>query len=578
MVLHVAADGRLAWAGRGEVGSERGSGLTAPDSDIEALAADLGLTREPGNAFKGRCPFCGDYHFWLNDRSYNCHGCKKKGFPTELQVSSTQSESGIDTEREHMTDLGNMQRLVRRYGSGMRYVGERGCWIVWDGKRWAPDKTGQVQRFAKDTIHQMHVDALQLGDRSYAKDLSKWAFQSESERRLNSMVSLARTEKDVSIRAERLDADPWTFNVQNGTIDLRTGELREHDPADLITKLAPVEFEPDAVAEGWQTFLSEVMGGRQDMVRFLQRAVGYSMTGDVDEHVLLFLYGKGANGKTTFLNALLNMFGEYGRQSEPSLLVQKRGESHPTGVADLKGARFVSTSEIDQGCRMAESLVKQLTGGDRIKARYMRQDFFEFDPSHTIWLAANHRPVVKGTDTAIWRRIQMIPFDVTIPYERRDPKLTGKLLAELPGILNWAIEGCLIWQREGLAPPEAVLYATKSYRTDMDTLGGFLSECCIVSEGCEVEAIDLYHRYKVWAEESGERKLAKNIFGQQLGEMGFGTKNDPKTRRVIRLGIGLNTGSEATRSNLHVSPLVKPHVERPEQVASGSFGTSRTGP
>ena len=473
-------------------------------------------------------------------------------------------------EREHRTDLGNAQRLVERYGKLMRYVHEWGRWIVWDGKRWAPDRTGQVQRFAKDTVHQMHVLAADK-NRSDRKALSMWAFRSEAEARLAAMVSLARTEPDIPVRSEQLDADPYLFNVENGTIDLRTGQLRDHDQADLITKLAPVEHDRDAKAEIFNSFLLEVMDGREELVRFLQRAVGYSMTGSVLEHVLLFLYGLGANGKTTFLDLFLTMFGDYGRQSEPELLMRKRGEAHPTGVANLKGARLVVTSEIDAGRQMAEPLVKQLTGGDRITARFMRQDFFEFEPSHTLWLMANHKPVVKGTDIAIWRRIQLVPFDVTIPPERQDPQLPDKLEAELPGVLNWAVQGCLDWQREGLAAPAEVRNATQDYRDNMDTLGGFIAEHCIIADSASVEAKDLYVHYKVWADHAGEKKLPKNVFGRQLQERGFETRKDSITRRVVYLGIGLDKGSEGTRSNLRYDQPKSSSRRTNPEVASGTF-------
>jgi putative DNA primase/helicase len=455
----------------------------------------------------------------------------------------------------------------------MRYVPAWGRWIVWDGKRWALDKTGQVQRFAKDTVHRMHVEAVDARlDRSDARALSKWAFSSESQAHLAAMVALARTELDIPVLPEQLDSDPYLFNVENGTFDLRTGELLEHDLANLITKLAAVEGDTDATAEKLEAFLLEIMDGRAELVGFIQRMVGYSMTGKVTEHVLLFLYGHGANGKSTLMNVLLRLFGDYGQQCEPELLIKKRGDAHPTGVADLKGARLVSMSEIDAGRRMAESLVKQLTGGDRIKARYMREDFFEFEPTHKLWLMANHKPVVRGTDLAIWRRIKLVPFDVTIPDADQDPHLSEKLEAELPGILNWAVQGCLDWQRDGLAPPDAVKVATKGYRTDMDTLAVFIEEHCTIAANAYAEAKDLYDQYKSWADESGERKQTNKVFGLELKERGFETRKDPRTRRLVYLGIGLDKGSEAKRSSSNVTPIENTHVGTNVNAASDRFG------
>jgi putative DNA primase/helicase len=480
-------------------------------------------------------------------------------------------EHKSEKETEHLTDLGNAHRLCRLHGHMIRYVREWGRWLIWDGRRWARDRTGGIERLAKETVRGMHQEVLPLTDRDRAQELSKHAFSTERESRIKAMISLAKSEPGVSITPEEMDADPWAFNVMNGTIDLKTGTLREHRQDDLITKLAPIEHDATATATRWSAFLDEIMDGRPSLADFIQRAVGYSMTGVTSEHVLLFLHGLGANGKTTLLNTLLEMFGDYGRQSEPELLMKKRSEAHPTGVADLQGARLVTTSEIEAGRRLAESLVKQLTGGDRIKARFMRQDFFEFDPTHTLWLAANHKPVVKGTDIAIWRRIILVPFDLTIPPAQQDRDLGNVLAAELSGVLNWAIKGCLDWQRDGLSPPDEVSAATKGYQADMDTLGGFIAEHCVLANNATVAAKDLYDRYKAWAEESGEHKLAKNVFGQQLKERGFENEKDSKTRRVVYLGIGLNTGSEATRSNVPNDSLKPPHLETNAEVASGSF-------
>lgn len=537
----------------------------------DKIGAALGYRQDDRGTWWGPCVDCGHRKASVTKLAYTCPSCGPKTLD-DLSRRIRGEEKAESSPAEHLTDLGNAKRLVRAYGRKIRHVGEWGAWHSWDGRRWQKDRTGAVQRMAKDTVRLMHREALDLEDRKRAAEVSKWAFRSEAEARLKAMISLARTELDVAVRPEDMDADPWAFNVENGTVDLRTGELRPHEPTDLITKLAPVQYDPEAEPVRWLSFLHEIMDDDVELVDFLQRAVAYSMIGHVQEHVLLFLYGLGANGKTTFLNVLLRLFGDYGQQAEPDLLIRKRGESHPTGVADLKGARLVATSEIDAGRRLAESLVKQLTGGDRIKARYMRQDFFEFEPTHTLFMAANHKPVVKGTDNAIWRRIRLVPFDVTIPPERQDPQLGEKLEEELPGILNWALEGCRKWREEGLDAPEAVRAATADYRADMDDLGGFLDEHCIIDNREDAEGKKLYARYKEWAEEAGVRPVARNVFGRQLQERGFETGKHHQTRRVVYLGLGLTTGSEGTRSYSLVDPIEKTHVETNETVASGGFG------
>ena len=501
--------------------------------------------------------------------------------PTERarqKVSKTLDTSGEPKDdAPHLTDLGNAERLVRLHGDRIRYVGEWGTWLVWDGTRWAKDRTGEVERLAQDAVLSMHTEALELlkaGESTESQKLSKHAYQSEREARIKSMVSVARWREGVPLVPEQLDADPWLFNVLNGTIDLRTGKLREHRQEDSITKIAPIKFDPDAPAKRFYSFLREIMGDNQDLVRFIQRAVGYSLTGTTDEHVLLFLYGLGANGKSTLLNVLLDVFGDYGKQSEPDLLLRKRNDAHPTGVASLQGARLVATSEIDAGRHMAEALVKSLTGGDRITARFMKKDFFEFEPSHTLWLSANHRPVIKGTDVAIWRRIKLIPFDVVIPEQDRDSDLPRKLNAELPGILAWAVRGCLEWAKEGLKAPTEVEAATQSYRDDMDVLGGFISEHCDINQEADVEAKKLYEKYGEWAEatgETGKRKLTQKQFGQSLQERGFKSYKRSGTRRVHYLGIRINTQCEAVRSRNNVSPTKTTHIESNVNTASHTF-------
>lgn len=519
--------------------------------DRDTLGNRLGYRQDPQRGtWSGKCIFCEHPGALVSSLSYTCHACGANEPLADTVARAKGAQAASTDDREHQTDLGNAKRLVRTYGQQIRHVGEWNAWHYWDGQRWAKDRTGIVQRMARNTVRTIHEEALNLSDRDRARDLSKHAYRSESESRLNAMVSLARSEAEVAITPEALDADPWAFNVANGTLNLQTGCIRPHDPDDLLTKLAPVQYDPEAEAPHWLRFLNEIMGGDCELVDFLQRAVGYAMVGRVQEHVLFFLYGLGANGKTTFLNTLLQVFGEYGQQAEPDLLIQKRSEAHPTGVADLKGARLVTTSEIDAGRRLAESLVKQLTGGDRIKARFMRTDFFEFTPQHTLFMAANHKPVIKGTDNAIWRRIRLVPFDVTIPPERQDSRLGEKLEAEMPGILNWALEGCRSWQEVGLDAPDAVMAATAHYRADMDDLGAFIDEHCVLDNRADVEAQELYAKYREWADHVGVRAVARNVFGQQLQERGFESAKHHKTRRTVYLGIGLTPGSEGARSNL----------------------------
>jgi putative DNA primase/helicase len=351
----------------------------------------------------------------------------------------------------------------------------------------------------------------------------KWCLKSESAGKTHAMIDLARSEPGVPILPEQMDTNHWLLNCMNGTLDLRTGQLREHRREDLITKLCPIEYHPKAIAPLWEAFLQTIFAGKAELIGYVQRLLGHCLTGDVSEQILSIFWGTGANGKSTLLNIILAMLGpDYAIKAAADLLMTKRGETHPTERADLFGKRFVVCIETEENRRLAESLVKDLTGGDRQRARRMREDFWEFDPTHKVILCTNHKPVIRGTDHAMWRRIHLVPFTVTIAKEKQDKKLVDKLKQELPGILAWCVQGCLEWQRNGLGMPEEVMAATTEYRNDQDVLGAFLSECCLVGPDYRAMARMLYAKYKEWCEENGEKNPAtQKQFGTALTERGF---------------------------------------------------------
>lgn len=416
------------------------------------------------------------------------------------------------------TDTGNAERLRDRHGADLRYCHPWGRWLVYDGASFRVDDRGAVVGLAKDAARSVFEEAKEAPDDEAAKRLGKWASSSLSESKLRSMLTLAQSEPGIPVLPEEMDISKDLLNVLNGTIDLSTGELREHRRGDLITKIAPVEYDPGALAPTWSATLERVLPS-EEVRAFFKRLCGYAITGDVSEHVLPVLYGTGANGKSTVLNALLEAVGEYGMQAAPDLLVSKSG-GHPTEVADLFGMRLAASIEVEDGRRLAESLVKQLTGGDKIRARRMRQDFWQFDPTHTAFLCTNHKPEIKGTDNAIWRRIRLIPFTETIPPAEQDKKLPEKLRAELPGILAWCVEGCLEWRRAGLQAPDEVRKATGAYRSEMDVIGAFLRDECEAGGDFKATLKDVYGRYEEWCEEGGERAESKRKFNARLTERG----------------------------------------------------------
>ncbi|MEJ7765735.1 MAG: phage/plasmid primase, P4 family, partial [Acidimicrobiales bacterium] len=345
------------------------------------------------------------------------------------------------------------------------------------------------------------------------------------------------------------DAEPWLLNVRNGTLDLRSGRLRPHRAGDLLTKQAAASYHPEAEAPTWSTFLARVLPDL-DVRTFVQRSLGYAATGIVAESLLWLAYGGGANGKTTLLGTVEAVLGDYAAPAAPDLLLAGR-DQHPTALADLKGARLVLTSELDDGRRLAEATAKQLTGGDVIKARVMRGDFFSFAPTHHLWVQTNHRPGVRGTDTGIWRRLRLVPFEVTVPVSEQDPRLGEKLRTEAGGILAWLVQGCLDWQQHGLTEPLAVWHATADYRAEEDSIGTFLTDCCIEQEQATVSAADLYDAYRTWADANGERQLNQRRFGQQLTERNLERRKHGPQRRWSWFGLGL---LGAVQQQLEVNP------------------------
>jgi putative DNA primase/helicase len=346
--------------------------------------------------------------------------------------------------------------------------------------------------------------------------LAKHARRSESDGKIGGMLNLARAW--VGVSPDELDADPWLFNCLNGTLDLRTGELLSHQQGSLITKLAPFEYQPEATCPTWEAFLRQIFADCQPLIDYMQRAVGYAMTGVIREQCLFFLHGRGANGKSTFLSVIQDVLGDYARDTPTESLMIKQNEGISNDIARLKGARFVTAVETEAEKRMAESLVKRLTGGDTITARFMRQEYFQFRGTFKIFLAANHKPGVRGTDDGIWRRIKHIPFEVQIPDAEQDAELPDKLKQEAEGILAWAVRGCMAWQRQGLGEPTEVTQATAAYRDEMDWLGPFIEERCILQATQSVGAKNLYKAYLEYCESINEKSLSLSRFGRLISD------------------------------------------------------------
>jgi len=441
------------------------------------------------------------------------------------------------------TDLGNAERLIYEHGQNLLYCPPWKHWLVWDDTRWLRDETGHVHRYAKATVRQIRKDAAEVTRKKDREQLWKHAQKSEHNARLNAMVDRARHEPGVPVLPDMLDAEPMVFNARNGTLNLVTGNLYQHTRSDLITKRSDVTFDPNAEPSRFLRFLDEIFEGNEELISYVQRAVGYSMTGSTEEQAMFIPWGTGANGKTVLMNTVSYVLGDYSQATRPSLLMAKRNMgSASEGEAALRGSRFVSTSETGAGQRFDEATVKRLTGSDTIRARFLHQNEFEFEPTHKIWLATNHKPVIEDTDHAIWRRIHLIPFKRTFSKREQDPKLETKLKKEASGILNWMLKGCQMWMKKGLRPSSSVRDATKAYRNEMDILGGFLDEMCVHKDRATVQATQLYERYKDWSERTGEVAESQRKFGLRMTERGF--ERERKRDGYHYIGLGL-------RSNRH---------------------------
>lgn len=429
------------------------------------------------------------------------------------------------------TDAANGQRLVKASEENIAWIPDSNSWWVYDGRRWHQDKHGTVQKLCERVAHSIFTEVGEA-DTGSAPQLGKWAATSLSKQHLQAMEWAARPYLSQSY--DRFDTDPWLLNVENGTVDLRTGELRAHDRDDFITKLLPICYSPEAKCPQWEEFLLHVMAKDSEVVSFIQTAVGYTLTGNVNEQCFFILYGVGANGKSVFLEVLQSLLGDFSRPIEMRALLQKRSisEAVRNDLAALRGTRLAVASEANREVRLDEALIKSLTGSDKITARFLYQEFFDFYPAFKIWIAVNHLPGIHGDDEAIWRRVRLIPFSVVIPKQNQTRDLASKLLNdEAPGILSWAVRGCLRWRKEGLPVPTSIRQAIAAYRQSNDPVGEFLAEWTIHSTTISwrkpqgsVACGVLYRSYCQWCETNGETPDSLKHFGEMMRKRGYLTK------------------------------------------------------
>ena len=393
------------------------------------------------------------------------------------------------------TDSTNAERLVREYGSEIRYIAPWKKWVVWDDTHWQVDSGCLIFAKQLEMVRNIYAELYKTADYRDRLDIEKYAIQSESMRRREASVRAAQHIPFLNATVDDLDKNPWLLNVENGAINLKTGELLPHCREDMITKLAKVRYDKDADCPMWKQFVREIMDYKPDLVSFLQTAAGWAVSGDTSEQSMFILYGTGANGKSTFLNVIQNILGDYAMSTWPETFMKRNNDTATNDIARLRGSRFVTTTETEQGRRLSEHLIKQVTGNDALTARFLYGEYFNFVPTFKIFMASNHKPMIKGTDHGIWRRIKLIPFTTRITDDKRDPYLDQKLLSEKSGILNWLIEGALRWKSEGLKVPAVITYATDEYRGEMDVIGNFIKERCVHKPGALIQAKELFQVY-----------------------------------------------------------------------------------
>ena len=467
------------------------------------------------------------------------------------------------------TDSANAEAVVADHGKSYVYVQSWGLWLAWDGRRWAQAGaeaqlqlsiiqsmrarwTAAKKRLgeAQERIHQAALtkqrdEAAEHWEKR-EKSLMKHYEASQNQGRI--AACRAGMQAHLGITHDQLDRQPWLLNVANGTIDLRTAELRDHDRADLLTQITDVTYDDDARCPTWDAFLKSSMGGDLTLAMYLQRWAGYMATGLVSEHALLFLHGGGRNGKSTFVTTLCKVFGEYSCSAPRELLFASKNERHPTEIARLHAKRFVSCAEVPENASLDEAKVKDLTGGDTISARHMKEDFWDLIPTHKFGLSGNYKPVIRGSDDGIWRRLRLVPWLVQVAEIDVAKALPEKLFAERAGILRWIVLGCLEWQRVGLADPEVVRGATGEYREESDAIGKYMAERVVFGKEEIVPRAEIRKAYETWCEEQGYQPIGARRFAQRLRELGVTEAGKRVGTTVVNAwrGCRLRHGSEMT--------------------------------
>jgi putative DNA primase/helicase len=462
------------------------------------------------------------------------------------------------------TDAGNAEMFAALYGAKVRYDHKQRRWLIWSAtrNRWTEDKQVKVRILAKKAARQRAKAALRIGSEDERKQKIGWAFQSEGRYRIDAALELAKSEAPISDDGNGWDSDPWLFAVANGIVDLHTGKLRSAIQHDRMTKFSPVIFDAAARCPRWEQFLNEIFESDSELIGYLQTVVGYTLTGCVSEQCLFACYGTGANGKSTLLGVLHHIMGDYGVNLPFSALELTGRSGIPNDVMMLLGARFATAIETREGVTLNEARIKALTGGDAITGRRLYQEPITFRPTHKFWLAFNHRPRIADDSDAMWRRIRLIPFLHTFDSQQADKGLAEKLKAEAPGILNWALAGCLAWQKDGLQTPAAVERATAEYENESDPLAPFFEDCCEQDVAFQVPKVELKNAYEAWCRANKERPVSRITFAEKMKNRDFGEGSTGSVRYWTGLQLKRADKTDTTKGCFQDFPKEQPSMEK----------------
>lgn len=444
---------------------------------------------------------------------------KKQGDEFNLYIMEDSTQN-IERKAYSYDDTGNAHRFIDLWGENVRYSFVRKNWFFYNGKYWELDTTGELKKLVDKTLDEMKKEPIVTSDEIDEEEAEKFKRKHlKYSRGSNGKTNMLKESQHLrSISPDQFDKDKTLFNVANGYIDLESGKLHDHDPKKHFTKFSNVEYTDKIDCPLWMDFLNDIFDGDQELIDYLQRAIGYSLSGSTVEQMMFILYGNGRNGKSVFLDVVKEIFGSYTMNIQPqTLMVKNMSGGANSDIARLQGARLVTTTEPNDGMRFDEGLVKQITGGDEITARFLYGDEFDFKPELKLWMATNHKPIIRGTDDGIWRRMAIIPFQVQIPLHKVDKQLTRKLKRELRAILNWAVEGYQMWKMIGLAEPKTVKDQRGEYRKEMDPIQEYLEERCEAIQGERTFSSELYQDYKQWASENGYYVLDRTKFGKEIG-------------------------------------------------------------